>query len=91
MAKSARIKHRSRTKPNKTQSKFACEYVKDYNPRAAAIRAGYFEHTAGQIGREMLRKPHVVSCINYLEDVREIIDALIICIDECVAGAKVQP
>lgn len=39
--------------------KFCIEYLKDLNATQAAIRAGYSENTAANIGWENLRKPEI--------------------------------
>lgn len=41
------------------QERFVQEYMIDLNATQAAIRAGYSEDTAGQIGFEILKKPEV--------------------------------
>jgi phage terminase small subunit len=41
------------------QRRFADEYLVDLNATRAAIRAGYSERTAGQIGGENLKKPEI--------------------------------
>lgn len=41
------------------QKKFCEEYLIDLNATQAAIRAGYSEDTATEIGYENLRKPHI--------------------------------
>lgn len=46
------------------QRLFIIEYVKDFNARQAAIRAGYSENTAAEIGSENLRKPHIKTAID---------------------------
>ena len=44
---------------------FCIEYVKNgYNATQAAIKAGYSERTARQIGTENLSKPHILSLIH---------------------------
>lgn len=40
--------------------KFVLEYLKDHNAKAAAIRAGYSEKTAGQKAYNLIRDPLVV-------------------------------
>ena len=40
---------------NAKRTKFVQEYLKDLNATQAAIRAGYSEKTAGQLGFEMLK------------------------------------
>lgn len=42
------------------QSRFVIEYLRDGNATQAAIRAGYSEHSAAEIGYENLRKPQIV-------------------------------
>jgi len=41
------------------QARFVEEYLIDLNATQAAIRAGYSEHTARQIGMENLTKPYI--------------------------------
>ena len=41
---------------NDKQRLFCIEYLKDFNATQAAIRSGYSEQTAGQIGHENLKK-----------------------------------
>jgi len=41
------------------------EYLVDLNGKQAAIRAGYSEDSATEIGYENLRKPHVLQAIEY--------------------------
>jgi len=54
------------------QRKFCQEYLKDLNAAQAAIRAGYKEKTAKEIGYENLTKPHVADYIAQLQaEVRE--------------------
>lgn len=43
---------------------FVEEYLKDLNATQAAIRAGYSEKTAGQIGEENLKKPEIRKAID---------------------------
>lgn len=45
------------------QKMFVKEYVKDLNASQAAIRAGYSEDTAKQIGYENLTKPYIQEAI----------------------------
>lgn len=45
------------------QQAFISEYLKDWNATQAAIRAGYSEKTARQIGTENLAKPVIASAI----------------------------
>jgi phage terminase small subunit len=48
------------------QELFAKEYIVDLNAGAAAIRAGYSEKTAYEMGYENLRKPHLAEYIQTL-------------------------
>lgn len=48
---------------NPRQQAFCLEYVKDWNATQAAIRAGYSEKTAAQIGEQNLRKLEIASRI----------------------------
>jgi phage terminase small subunit len=41
------------------QARFVQEYLVDYNATQAAIRAGYSEHSAHEIGAENIRKPPI--------------------------------
>lgn len=43
------------------QQRFCDEYIKDFNATQAAIRAGYSENTAKEIGCENLTKPNIAS------------------------------
>lgn len=45
------------------QQSFVDEYLIDLNATQAAIRAGYSEKTAGQIGDENLKKPQISQAI----------------------------
>lgn len=45
------------------QRRFVEEYLVDLNATQAAIRAGYSEKTAGQIGDENLKKPEIKQAI----------------------------
>ncbi|MDB4871954.1 MAG: terminase small subunit [Gemmatimonadales bacterium] len=45
------------------ESRFGEEYLVDLNATQAAIRAGYSEKTARQIGYENLTKPHIIDAI----------------------------
>ena len=55
---------------------FISEYLKDFNARQAAIRAGYSEKTAGIIGHENLNKPYIA------EEIKRQIDERIMSADE---------
>lgn len=46
------------------EAQFVHEYVVDFNATQAAIRAGYSQKTARQIGYETLRKPHVRAAVD---------------------------
>lgn len=46
------------------QKRFVAEYLVDLNATQAAIRSGYSEKTAGQIGQENLKKPEIQRAIN---------------------------
>lgn len=54
---------------NKQQA-FVEEYLVDLNATQAAIRAGYSEHTAKDIGCENLAKPNIQDAIQILMDER---------------------
>ena len=45
------------------QRRFVEEYLVDLNATQAAIRAGYSQKTAGQIGDENLKKPQIAAAI----------------------------
>lgn len=45
------------------QARFVVEYLVDENAMQAAIRAGYSEKSAGEIGCENLKKPNISSAI----------------------------
>lgn len=45
------------------QRRFVEEYTVDFNATQAAIRAGYSERTAAQMGSENLRKPKIAAAI----------------------------
>jgi len=53
---------------NDKQRAFVQEYLIDRNATQAAIRAGYSEKTAGQIGNENLKKPEIAEAINAGEE-----------------------
>lgn len=52
------------------QAMFCIEYLKDLNATQAAIRAGYSEHTAQEIGAENLSKPIIMEAIQEQMDCR---------------------
>lgn len=45
------------------QNQFAAEYTVDFNATAAAIRAGYSEKTAAQVGHNLLQKPEIMGAV----------------------------
>ena len=49
------------------QEQFCYEYCIDFNATQAAIRAGYSDSTAGQIGFENLKKPEIQKRISKLQ------------------------
>ena len=49
------------------QELFCYEYLKDLNAAAAAVRAGYSEKTAKEIGCENLTKPNITDFITKLK------------------------
>lgn len=59
--------HRDQAPDNKElttkQKRFVEEYTVDFNATQAAIRAGYSEKTAGEIGYENLKKPQISESI----------------------------
>ncbi|MGL4833094.1 MAG: terminase small subunit, partial [Shewanella sp.] len=48
---------------NDKQARFVQEYLIDLNATQAAIRAGYSEKTAGEMGYENLNKPHIMEAV----------------------------
>lgn len=52
------------------QTRFVQEYLIDLNATQAAIRAGYSEKTAGQIGEQNLKKLEVAQAVKAAMDVR---------------------
>ena len=62
-----RLKYREEaglTKLAPKQARFVEEYLIDLNATQAAIRAGYSEKTAGQVGHENLKKPEIQAAIS---------------------------
>ncbi|MFT3679438.1 MAG: terminase small subunit [Ferruginibacter sp.] len=57
-------------KLKKRQERFCIEYLIDLNATQAAIRAGYSEASAKEIGYEHLTKPHIRTRIENLIDER---------------------
>jgi phage terminase small subunit len=49
--------------PNPRQRRFADEYLVDLNATRAAIRAGYSEHTARQLGARNVKNPVIAAYI----------------------------
>jgi len=66
------------------QEAFCQEYVKDYNAKQAAIRVGYSEKTAKEIGCENLTKPNVSARIDSLR--ADIYKRNKVTVDEIVNG-----
>lgn len=56
---------------NDKQRRFCLEYLVDLNATQAAIRAGYSEKTARQMGAENLSKPYISDFIAKLQAERE--------------------
>ena len=52
------------------QQTFVREYLVDLNATQAAIRAGYSEKTAAEIGAENLRKPQIAAAVQIAMDER---------------------
>lgn len=52
------------------EERFCEEYIIDLNATQAAIRAGYSERSASEIGYENLRKPQIVTRIQELKEAR---------------------
>ena len=52
------------------QQRFVEEYLLDLNATQAAIRAGYSEKTASEMGYENLSKPHIADAIALGKDTR---------------------
>jgi phage terminase small subunit len=52
------------------QQRFVDEYLVDLNATQAAIRAGYSQKTAGQIGDENLKKPEIAAAVQKAMDER---------------------
>lgn len=62
------------------QKRFIDEYLLDLNATQAAIRAGYSEKTAKEIGYENLTKPHILAAIQ--DRMKELEDSKIASIKE---------
>lgn len=52
------------------QRAFVREYLIDLNATQAAIRAGYSEKTAGQVGAENLKKPEIAKAVDAAMKIR---------------------
>lgn len=52
------------SKLTEKQKAFADFYIESLNAKQSAIRAGYSESTAGEMGYENLNKPHIKDYIN---------------------------
>ena len=52
------------------QEAFCDEYLVDFSATGAAIRAGYSKRTAGRIGYNLLKKPHVQETLTNLREKR---------------------
>lgn len=62
-----------KAKPEKMtpkQARFVIEYLIDLNATQAAIRSGYSENSAAEIGSDNLRKPHISKAIAEQEEAR---------------------
>ena len=57
---------KSAAKLTAKQERFCQEYMIDLNATQAAIRSGYCEKTAGQIGEQNLKKLEIQKAINNL-------------------------
>lgn len=64
----AKVKKAKPTGLTPKQKKFCHEYLVDLNATQAAIRAGYSEKTAKEIGSENLTKPHIAEYIAKILD-----------------------
>jgi phage terminase small subunit len=56
------------TELTEKQKAFCLEYVKDYNGKQAAIRAGYSSKTASVMASKLLTKGKVRDEVNHLQD-----------------------
>ncbi|APE31795.1 hypothetical protein BOX17_13040 [Halomonas aestuarii] len=54
----------TRTRLTPKKARFVDEYLIDLNANQAAIRAGYSEKTARQVGAENLSKPDIAAAID---------------------------
>lgn len=68
------------------QQAFVREYLVDLNATQAAIRAGYSERTAAQIGSENLEKPEIAGAIE--RAIKERSDRLSISQDDVIRGLQ---
>lgn len=65
------------------QAAFVREYTKDWNATQAAIRAGYSEDSAGNIGWENVRKPEIAEAIQ--QHIQEAKSAAVMSLEEALA------
>lgn len=63
-------KHTQSPKLKRRQQRFVDEYLVDLNATQAAIRAGYSPRTAGEMGAENLKKPHIALAIQEAQQAR---------------------
>lgn len=68
------------------QERFVAEYLIDLNATQAAIRAGYSEKTARQIGDENLSKPDIAAAVKIAMDARA--DRNGVTQDEVISGLR---
>lgn len=59
------------TKLTRKQEQFCQHFLVDLNRTQAAIRAGYSERSAYELGSQLMKKPHVLARINELMRERE--------------------
>ncbi|MDM5264691.1 terminase small subunit [Sulfurovum sp. XTW-4] len=74
------------SKLTQKQKRFCEEYLIDLNATQAAIRAGYSENTAKEMGYENLTKPHIANFIS--EKQKEVRDRNEITVDFVVNGIR---
>jgi phage terminase small subunit len=67
------------------QERFVEEYLTDLNASAAALRAGY---ASGDIGRQLITKPHVQAAVAAAKGARS--ERTLVTADEVVAGLKAE-
>lgn len=66
----AKLTAKQQSELTEKQKRFCEEYLIDLNATQAAIRAGYSEETARQIGSENLSKPYIEARIQALKEER---------------------